>query len=244
MHRQPVASVARNRNAPGGSPSPSRQVAAGARSGAASPPVYASPNRPPRPPPPWATHGETLRAAVDSHHAVARTSLFSEPPDMRGGRQHVQFRGTESLASLHLIDQDLPPGARLSQRMSTLGSTGFGERTMLPKTVHRLPPVEEARERSSVPTLSATAQKGSSMLRASSLGRSEQRRKSEDHGRQSSAPTRSRPSSTGAPALVAAGGGRGNGVAARGAQPPWLVLPTSSRRPSRDQATREKQPSR
>lgn len=63
----------------------------------------------------------------------------------------VRFRGTGSLASFHIIDQEEPPLARLSKRLggSTLGQTTLGsttgtlaEVTMHPGMFSKLPPVD------------------------------------------------------------------------------------------------------
>ncbi|CAE8598360.1 unnamed protein product [Polarella glacialis] len=197
--------------------SPARALAIDPRRRASSqgspcPPAVAPPARSV---PPWATHGE---------EAVPRSVL-------RKGLSHrqahhvpsVQFRGVDSLASLHLIDRDMPPDVRLSQKLATTG--GFGERT-LPRS--RLPAVSEVQERlgTTVTSMDGTTEGAkpaaepmeSTRRMASSAGR-----------RPSTTPAQIAPPSTSkdrGPANVSRG--------AQQAQPPWLALATASRGPSRD----------
>ncbi|CAJ1344554.1 unnamed protein product, partial [Effrenium voratum] len=79
----------------------------------------------PRPAPPWATHGEVdcRRKPVNLQHCV-------------------HFRGTESLASMHFIDQEQAANARLSQRLPATDRTRpmptlEEERFLAPRTVQR-----------------------------------------------------------------------------------------------------------
>eukprot|EP00435_Cladocopium_sp_Y103_P009037 s1546_g2.t1 len=60
------------------------------------PPVRATP-------PPWATHGQEVDRNVSRKHANPHL---------------VHFRGTESLASMHMIDQEQAANARLSQKLT------------------------------------------------------------------------------------------------------------------------------
>mmetsp|Transcript_72326 Transcript_72326/g.182416 ORF Transcript_72326/g.182416 Transcript_72326/m.182416 type:complete len:193 (-) Transcript_72326:101-679(-) len=62
----------------------------------------------------------------------------------------VRFRGTDSLASFHIIDQEMPPEARLSQRP---GAGAWGEVTIHPRMLQKLPSVDKALGQ----TLSSTA---------------------------------------------------------------------------------------
>eukprot|EP00913_Durusdinium_trenchii_P008748 g8215.t1 len=72
-------------------------------------------------PPPWATHGPEVMERL--------------PPRKLAAKPHsVQFRGTESLASMHLIDQEQAANARLSQKLNA---------GILADQVRRLPAVSE-----------------------------------------------------------------------------------------------------
>lgn len=69
------------------------------------------------------------------------------PAGALGGAAHghrhahaVQFRGTESLASMHFIDQDMPPDARLSQMMGT--ASGM-DKTIHPRMMGKLPHLDD-----------------------------------------------------------------------------------------------------
>mmetsp|Transcript_54335 Transcript_54335/g.168554 ORF Transcript_54335/g.168554 Transcript_54335/m.168554 type:complete len:168 (-) Transcript_54335:278-781(-) len=53
----------------------------------------------------------------------------------------IRFRGSESLESFHVIDQDMPPDARLSMRLT---STIFGDQTIHPRLLQKLPRLQEA----------------------------------------------------------------------------------------------------
>uniref|UniRef100_A0A7S1WAZ9 Uncharacterized protein n=1 Tax=Alexandrium catenella TaxID=2925 RepID=A0A7S1WAZ9_ALECA len=52
----------------------------------------------------------------------------------------IRFRGTDSLASFHIIDQDMPPDARLSMR---LNSSAWGDQTIHPRLLQKLPRLSE-----------------------------------------------------------------------------------------------------
>eukprot|EP00930_Biecheleria_cincta_P045294 TRINITY_DN31226_c0_g1_i1.p1 TRINITY_DN31226_c0_g1~~TRINITY_DN31226_c0_g1_i1.p1 ORF type:complete len:227 (+),score=28.40 TRINITY_DN31226_c0_g1_i1:113-793(+) len=170
--------------------------------------------------PPWATHGkEAERSALPAHLVRRKVSAPA-----------VQFRGTDSLASMHLIDQDMAADSRLSQRL------GLTESTMHPRgALQKLTAVDEAA------SLSGTLGQTTAHLRASSLGRGETLRPSraslDDRGRSPQPSGRSRPSGSGpatsrAFSSSAAGGGGGAG---RG--PPWKASPAApSSRPGRDAA--------
>eukprot|EP00931_Biecheleriopsis_adriatica_P119662 TRINITY_DN94881_c0_g1_i1.p1 TRINITY_DN94881_c0_g1~~TRINITY_DN94881_c0_g1_i1.p1 ORF type:complete len:273 (-),score=30.41 TRINITY_DN94881_c0_g1_i1:11-829(-) len=182
-------------------------------------PVALSPARPA--PPPWATHGPEATDTRNPHRKRPNQA------------QMVQFRGTESLASLHLIDQDMAADARLSRRMnSTATTTIYADRTMSMRTSQRLPPVEEDRFNTTAASMNSMQSSGA-YLRSSSAGRSETAKlpqaSFEDHGRATHSTGRPRPASSGSAGVPPARG-------SRAAQPPWLAMPTSSRRPSRERS--------
>lgn len=98
------------------------------------------------------------------------------PSDGRGGSSSwaksappgVRFRGTRSLASFHIINQELPPDMRMSQY---LGTSFLGDMTLHPRMLEKLPPVDDrtaATEPASPPTL-ATRRGGGQV--ATLLGR-------------------------------------------------------------------------
>jgi len=215
------------------------------RSRASTPPTV-SPSKPPRTPtaspgkgpagrsaakpssaasPPWATHGDL--------------DVPLKPSQRKRASAHaVQFRGTESLVSLHRIDQDMAADARLSQRL--------GNTTLTAGRLSRLAGREdEAPDRlnSSMMGSSLTSTQAGAILRAASLGRTEvpkPRSTADDAGRNApSASSRPRSGSatvsSTAPSRASPTGVLSPGPRpAAGASPPWLAIPHSSRRPSRE----------
>lgn len=78
---------------------------------------------------------------------------YVEPP---APHPAVKFRGTESLASFHFIDQDMPPDARLSHRFGSTKATTM-EKTINPALFNKLPPVSEQGGSKSRARLTASA---------------------------------------------------------------------------------------
>mmetsp|Transcript_126729 Transcript_126729/g.270311 ORF Transcript_126729/g.270311 Transcript_126729/m.270311 type:complete len:235 (+) Transcript_126729:63-767(+) len=89
--------------------------------------------------PPWGTMSAWARPHSEARerHAPSRAPWQAETCSSPG----VHFRGTESLASMHLIDQEMPADVRLSQRLGTMAS--LGDQTIHPRVFKSLPPVSE-----------------------------------------------------------------------------------------------------
>mmetsp|Transcript_47034 Transcript_47034/g.84780 ORF Transcript_47034/g.84780 Transcript_47034/m.84780 type:complete len:244 (+) Transcript_47034:140-871(+) len=173
-------------------------------------------------PPPWATHGPDLDVPLKPSQRK------------RASAPAVQFRGTESLVSLHRIDQDMAADARLSQRLGIMTSGRLSRLTARE---------DEDRLNNSTLGSSLTSTQAGAVLRASSLGRTEaskSRNAGDDSGRTiQSASSRPRSGSatvsSPAPSHAAPSGVPSPGPRpAPGASPPWIAIPHSSRRPSRE----------
>mmetsp|Transcript_80078 Transcript_80078/g.179197 ORF Transcript_80078/g.179197 Transcript_80078/m.179197 type:complete len:186 (-) Transcript_80078:50-607(-) len=114
---------------PSSSSSRSRRVAAGIPSGLAGAPQRCA-SVPAR---------RLLSAAADGRGAqgVLKDGASHRVPPWNPG---IRFRGTESLESFHVIDQEMPPDSRLSVR---LGSSAWGDRTIHPRLLQKLPCLSE-----------------------------------------------------------------------------------------------------
>jgi len=68
------------------------------------------------------------------------------------GGSGVRFRGTNSIQSVHRINQEMPADARLSQRVGcgSFGGTSFSEKTLHPSMLNKIMSVDEVLRRSLV----------------------------------------------------------------------------------------------
>lgn len=127
--------------------SPVRSGAAGVPSGAA------AAGRLFRQPSPGGLRGagtsDEVRSCLRQEAQTSKApSQSSAAPWQTLGPLGVRFKGTESLASFHVIDQELPPEARLSQRLGA-----WGEVTIHPRMLGKMPSVNKAASQ----TLGSTA---------------------------------------------------------------------------------------
>jgi len=67
-------------------------------------------------------------------------------PPWSAAPQGIRFRGTESISSVHLIDQDLPADSRLSQRLKPVHHRAA--KTEMGSLLRHAPRIEEARSAS------------------------------------------------------------------------------------------------